>query len=61
MTSQQTQVLSALRSGDLVYVRGVSLPECVYSFGCSTAFGPILVAETLVFPSWSQVELLPPF
>ena len=59
--SQQAQVLSALRSGDLVYVRGVGFPECLYSFGCATAFGPILMAESIAFPAWSQIELLPPF
>lgn len=58
---QQTQVLSALRSGDLVCVRGFGFSERIYSFGFATAFGPILIAESVVFPAWSQVELLPPF
>ena len=61
MMSQSVQVLSALRSGDLVYVRAAECSEGVYSFGCATAFGPILIAKTLVLPAWSHVELLPPF
>lgn len=40
---QQAQVLSALRSGDLVYVRGGGCAEGIYSFGCAAAFGPILL------------------
>lgn len=62
MISQQAHVLSALRSGDLVYVRVTEgSDEGIYSFGCATAFGPILIAETLVLLAWSQAELLPPF
>ncbi len=61
MISQRTQVLSALRSGDLVYVRTAEGSEGICSFGCATAFGPILIAEVLVLLDWSQVELLPPF
>ena len=59
--SQSAQVLSALSSGDLVYARAAEGFEGVYSFGCATAFGPILIAKALVFPAWSRVELLPPF
>lgn len=61
MISQQAQVLSTLRSGDLVYVCGAECSEGIYSFGCATAFGPILIADVLVLLSWSQAELLPPF
>ena len=61
MMSQSAQVLSALRSGDLVYARTAECSEGVYSFGCATAFGPILIAEAIVLVDWSQVELLPPF
>ena len=61
MISQQAQVISGLRSGDRVYAHGPECPERLYSFGCATAFGPILIADTLVFPAWSQVTLLPPF
>ena len=61
MISQPAQVISGLRSGDRVYAHGANCPERLYSFGCATAFGPILIADTLVFPAWSQVTLLPPF
>ena len=61
MMSQKAQVLSALRPGDLVYARGPECSEGVYSFGCATAFGPILIADVIVLLDWSQVELLPPF
>ncbi|MBE9060355.1 hypothetical protein IQ256_05030 [cf. Phormidesmis sp. LEGE 11477] len=59
--SQSAQVLSALRSGDLVYARAAECFEGVCSFGCATAFGPILIADALMLPAWSRVELLPPF
>ena len=61
MMSQSAQVLSALRSGDLVYARTAEGFEGVYSFGCATAFGPLLIADVIVLPAWSRVELLPPF
>ena len=61
MRSQSDVVVSLIKAGDLVYVYGSTVSAGIYSMGCRTAYGPILIQGVLVVPSWDEVKLCPPF
>lgn len=59
--SQKEQVLKAITVGDLVYALPVGGTEGIYSVGCLTEYGPILIGAVLIVSAWSEMRILPPF